>query len=51
MESSPHTLGVAGDPGTARPSARLPRTVSFSGVEDSSLQTSFVIDDTAFTVS
>jgi kumamolisin len=26
-------------------------TVSFSGVEDSSLQTSFVVDDTALNVS
>ena len=26
-------------------------TISFSGVEDSSLQTSFVVDDTAVTLS
>jgi hypothetical protein len=31
--------------------AGLTVTVSFSGTEDSSLQTSFVVDDTALTVS
>jgi len=34
-----------------KPSGLLKLTLTFTGTEDSSLQTSFVIDDTALTVS